>query len=194
MTEAIIRCPWPGLADPIYQRYHDEEWGVPVLDGPALFERLTLEAFQSGLSWLTILKKRHNFRRAFDHFEPAKIATYKNRDVARLMADTGIVRNAAKINATIANARAYLNLEKELPFADFLWAFAPVGRVSKGGAIQAQTDASKALAKALKMRGFGFVGPTTAYAMMQATGMVNDHVPDCHSFAACEKLQSQVRR
>lgn len=188
MTADKPRCPWGGINDPEYARYHDEEWGVPVFDSRALFERMTLEAFQSGLSWLTILKKRDNFRRAFANFEPSVIARYGKRDVTRLMRDAGIVRNAAKIDATIANARAYLDLAKEQPFAQFLWAFAPSTQHVPA------TAAAKTLAKALKQRGFRFVGPTTAYSLMQATGMVNDHTPGCHRHAACARLQAKAQR
>ena len=176
------RCAWVG-ADPIYAAYHDEEWGVPEWDDRALFEKLTLDGFQAGLSWLTILKKRDNFRRAFHDFDPHRIAAYTADDVARLMADAGIVRNRAKIEATIGNARGWLTIMEEGGFAHFLWRFvdgAPkVNRWRRLAEVPAQTAASKAMSKALLGRGFRFVGPTICYAFMQAVGMVNDHTTDC---------------
>lgn len=173
------RCPW-GAQPEIYRDYHDSEWGQRVEDDVALFERLSLEAFQSGLSWLTILRKRQAFRAAFADFRPDVVASFGPAHVARLMNDTGIVRNRAKILATIGNARAVLLLDVRL--SDLLWSFAPV---SAGAAPQtladvpATTAESAAMAKALRARGFRFVGPTTAYALMQATGMVNDHLAGC---------------
>jgi DNA-3-methyladenine glycosylase I len=147
----------------------------------ALFERMSLEAFQSGLSWLTILRKRENFRSAFSGFDIEKVARFTDADVQRLMADTGIVRNRAKIDATIANARAVADLDSSEDLSDLLWSFAPPTRPrpADGSEIPSATDESKAMAKELKRRGFRFVGPTTAYALMQATGMVDDHVRDC---------------
>jgi DNA-3-methyladenine glycosylase I len=180
MTEPI-RC-WP-TTDPLYIAYHDEEWGRPVRDEQRLLERLCLEAFQSGLAWITILRKRENFRAAFAHFDPEVIAGYGDADVERLMADAGIVRNRAKIEATIANARATVALhEASETLRALLWSFAPADRgpaPSSLGDMPAWTPESKALAKELKRRGFRFVGPTTAYALMQATGIVNDHVAGC---------------
>jgi DNA-3-methyladenine glycosylase I len=180
-TPAPIRC-WP-TTDPLYIAYHDEEWGRPVRDEHRLLERISLEAFQSGLAWITILRKRENFRAAFAHFDPAVIAGYGDADVARLMADAGIVRNRAKIEATIANARATVALHEAGDTLDaLLWSFAPADRGPAPpslGAMPAWTAESKALAKELKRRGFRFVGPTTAYALMQATGIVNDHVANC---------------
>jgi DNA-3-methyladenine glycosylase I len=187
------RCPWVGIADPQYTRYHDEEWGVPKSDERALFEKLVLEGFQSGLSWLTILRKRENFRAAFHAFDPQRIARYGAKDVARLMTDAGIVRNRLKIEATIDNARALLKLNEHMSLAAFLWDQVDgrpqinTHRSFKG--VPAQTTTSKAISKALKARGFRFVGPTTIYAFMQATGMVNDHLVSCHRHAACAKLQ-----
>jgi DNA-3-methyladenine glycosylase I len=176
-----IRC-WP-TTDPLYIAYHDEEWGRPVRDEHRLLERLCLEAFQSGLAWITILRKRENFRAAFAHFDPEVIAAYGDADVQRLMADAGIVRNRAKIEATIANARATVALhEAGETLNALLWSFAPASAPSAPrslGEMPATTPASKALAKELKRRGFRFVGPTTAYALMQATGIVNDHVESC---------------
>ena len=163
----------------LYRDYHDAEWGQPLRESAALFERISLEAFQSGLSWLVILRKRENFRRAFHGFDVQRIARYTKRDIDRLMADTGIVRNRAKIEATIANARAAAELDVDL--GELLWSFAPPRRprpvdVSEVPAVTAE---STAMAKELKRRGFRFVGPTTAYALMQATGMVDDHTADC---------------
>lgn len=190
-TDAV-RCPWAGT-DPLYIRYHDEEWGVPKADSRALFEKLVLEGFQSGLSWITILRKRENFRRAFDGFNPEKIATYGDAKVARLMADPGIVRNRLKIEATIDNARAFLKLAEKQSFGSFLWSFLPDGPIvnSRLGTEQvpATTDLSVRVSKALKKEGFRFVGPTTVYAFMQSVGMVNDHLTSCHRHAACADLQ-----
>ncbi|TCI98989.1 DNA-3-methyladenine glycosylase I [Aeromicrobium sp. IC_218] len=159
--------------------YHDTEWGRPVRDDRGLFERVSLEAFQSGLSWAVILRKREGFRAAFAGFDPAVVAGFGEDDRARLLGDAGIVRNRAKIDATIANARAYLALDE--PFGELLWSFAPdVHPAPRTLAdVPAVTPESTALAKALKKRGFRFVGPTTAYALMQATGMVDDHLADC---------------
>lgn len=197
MSKALVRCPWRGIDDPMYARYHDEEWGVPVRDSQALFERLTLEAFQSGLSWLTILRKRENFRRAFHGFEIAKVARYREKDLARLMADAGIVRNLAKIEAAITNAGAVLALEKDTPFSEFLWSYAPGVQAKRAHGAMAdippETVFSKQLSKDLKARGFRFVGPTTVYSMMQATGMVNDHLHTCHRHSACRDLQQKAR-
>ena len=190
MTEAPaddgrIRCGWidQSRLAPVdfilYRDYHDTEWGRPLRDSTALFERVSLEAFQSGLSWLIILRKRENFRRAFHRFDIEKVARYTDRDVARLMDDTGIVRNRSKIEATIANARATADLDVDL--AELLWSFAPPDRPRPADLSQvpAVTPESTAMSKELKRRGFKFVGPTTAYALMQATGMVDDHVASC---------------
>lgn len=174
-----IRCAW-AESTPDYRDYHDNEWGVPLHGDAALFERMSLEAFQSGLSWLTILRKRDAFRSAFANFVIAKVAVFDDSDVARLMIDAGIVRNRAKINATIANARAALDLPEGLSV--LLWSFAPAARSTRPGTLAdmpATSAESVAMAKELKRRGFAFVGATTAYALMQATGMVDDHVADC---------------
>jgi DNA-3-methyladenine glycosylase I len=170
------RC-WWGASTPEYVRYHDEEWGRPIRDDRGLFERMSLEAFQSGLSWLTILRKRENFRAAFEGFEIERVAAFGEDDVARLMADAGIVRNRAKVDATINNARAALDVD----LAELLWSFAPEPRPRPAtrADVPAVTPESTAMAKALKKRGFRFVGPTTAYALMQATGMVDDHIEGC---------------
>jgi DNA-3-methyladenine glycosylase I len=178
VTEALVdgRC-WWGASTPEYIAYHDEEWGRPVRDDRALFEKLSLEAFQSGLSWLTILRKREAFRAAFAGFEIERVAAFGEADRARLMADAGIVRNRAKIEATIANARAAAGLS----LSDLLWSFAPEPRPRPRtpADIPAATPESTAMAKELKRRGFRFVGPTTAYALMQACGLVDDHLEGC---------------
>lgn len=181
-ADGVPRCPWgtgtPGAAD--YMAYHDDEWGRPVHGEAALFERISLEAFQSGLSWLTILRKREAFRAAFAGFDPATVAAFGDDDVARLMADTGIVRNRAKVLAAVANARAVVDLGGGLDA--LLWSFAPdAGRPAPvtTADVPAVTPESTAMAKALKRNGFRFVGPTTAYALMQAAGIVDDHLTGC---------------
>ncbi|MGO8853860.1 DNA-3-methyladenine glycosylase I [Mycobacterium sp.] len=180
-----VRCGWatlrPGPDFELYRSYHDEEWGRPLRDPVALFERMSLEAFQSGLSWLIILRKRENFRRAFSGFDIDTVAGYSDADVQRLMADEGIVRNRAKIEATIANARAAADLGSSAELSELLWSFAPASRPRpvEASQIPSATEESKAVARELKRRGFRFVGPTTAYALMQATGMVDDHIRDC---------------
>ena len=171
------RC-WWGASAPDYVAYHDEEWGRPVTDDRGIYERLTLEAFQSGLSWLTILRKRENFRTAFDGFDFERVAGYDDRDLERLLADAGIVRNRAKIEAAIANAKATAAMAADgESLAALAWSHRPEGE--RGQELPSVTDESKALAKELKRRGFRFVGPTTAYALMQATGIVNDHIDGC---------------
>ena len=179
-ADGRARCPW-GNSTEDYATYHDEEWGVELHGEQALYERLSLEAFQSGLSWLTILRKREGFRSAFAHFEPKKVAEFDESDVDRLMNDVSIVRNKAKIEATIRNAQAIATLD--IPLDDLLWSFAPDKtsrpRPTLTSEVPAITPESKAMAKALKKRGFAFVGPTTAYALMQATGMVDDHLTTC---------------
>ncbi|MGB3444211.1 MAG: DNA-3-methyladenine glycosylase I [Actinophytocola sp.] len=177
-ADGVPRCPW-GNSTEDYAAYHDTEWGVVLHGEAALYERLSLEAFQSGLSWLTILRKREGFRGAFAEFEPKRVAEFGPGDVERLMNDASIVRNRAKIDATIRNARAIAELDT--PLDDLLWSFAPSRhkRPKLLSDVPAITDESKAMAKALKKRGFSFVGPTTAYALMQATGMVDDHLTSC---------------
>ena len=173
------RCRW-AVSAPEYVAYHDEEWGRPIRDDNGLFERLTLEAFQSGLSWLTILRKREAFRAAFADFEPARVAAFGDEDVARLMADAGIVRNRAKIAAAVRNARAAQQVPEGLDA--LLWSFAPPAgrpRPATLADVPATSPESAAMAKELKRRGFRFVGPTTAYALMQACGLVNDHLAGC---------------
>jgi DNA-3-methyladenine glycosylase I len=187
------RCPWAGINDTEYARYHDEEWGVPHANDRAMFEKLVLEGFQAGLSWITILRKRENFRRAFHGFDPERIARYGAKDTARLMADPGIVRNRLKVAATIDNARALLKLEKRIRLSAFLWGFLDgrpqINEHNAFKTVPAETPASKAISKALKAEGFRFVGPTTVYAFMQSTGMVNDHLTSCHRHAPCAELQ-----
>ncbi|PRX44260.1 DNA-3-methyladenine glycosylase I [Prauserella shujinwangii] len=178
--DGVARCSWGNTA-PDYAEYHDTEWGFPLRGEAALFERLSLEAFQSGLSWLTILRKREAFRRAFAGFSPERVARFGDDDVARLLADAAIVRNRAKVLATINNARAIADLD--VPLDELLWSFAPPAegrrRPRTMAEVPAVTAESKAMAKELKRRGFVFVGPTTCYALMQATGMVDDHVAGC---------------
>jgi DNA-3-methyladenine glycosylase I len=173
------RCSWAVSATD-YLSYHDDEWGKEIRDDRGLYERMTLESFQSGLSWITILRKRENFRAAFARFDPQVVASYGQADVDRLMADVGIVRNKAKIAAAITNARALLDLGLG-ELSEFLWSFAPLDRPAPrtNADIPATTPESIAMSKALKKNGFVFVGPTTCYALMQATGMVNDHLADC---------------
>ncbi|SEK43932.1 DNA-3-methyladenine glycosylase I [Nonomuraea pusilla] len=180
----VIRCAWPGLSDPLYLAYHDEEWGRPVTGDDKVFERVTLEAFQSGLSWLTILRKRENFRAAFDGFSIAKVAAYTEKDVERLLGDAGIVRNRAKVEAAIHNARVATDLPGGL--SDLVWRFAEPDspRPRTMADVPAVTPGSTALAKELKRHGFRFVGPTTAYALMQAIGLVDDHVEGCVALSA----------
>ncbi len=182
--DGLVRCGWanvrPGPDFDLYRNYHDQEWGRPLHGRVAMFERMSLEAFQSGLSWLIILRKRENFRRAFSGFDIEKVARYTDADVKRLMADEGIVRNRAKVEATIANARVAAELRSE-DLSELLWSFAPPPRPrpAEPSEIPSTSAESKAMARELKRRGFRFVGPTTAYALMQATGMVDDHVRDC---------------
>ena len=182
-TDGRARCAWAG-SSPEYLRYHDEEWGRPVHGERALYERVTLEAFQSGLAWITILRKREGFRAAFAGFDPEIVAGYGPDDVARLLDDARIVRNRAKIAAAVANARATVALRAEHAggLDALVWSFAPAprGRRPRPGEIPAATPESTALAKALKRHGFVFVGPTTTYATMQACGLVDDHLDGCH--------------
>ena len=183
VRKVVTRCRWCG-DDPLYVAYHDEEWGVPVHDDRLLFEMLVLEGAQAGLSWLTILRKREAYRRAFDHFDARKIADYKARKLRELMNDAGIVRNRLKIEGAVKNAKAFLVVQEEYgSFDEFIWQFvggtAIVNRLKPGDAVAATTPESDAMSKSLKKRGFTFVGSTICYAFMQATGMVNDHVVGC---------------
>ena len=182
------RCPWPGQ-DPLYIAYHDREWGVPEYDDRALYEKLVLDGFQAGLSWIIILRKRENFRHAFDGFEPAKIARYNSRKVAQLMQDEGIVRNRMKIEGTVASARAWLEVMKKGPgFSNLLWGFVDgrprVNRLRSIKQIPDETELSRRISKELSSRGFKFCGPTIVYAFMQAVGMVNDHLVSCYRHPA----------
>jgi len=190
-ADGLMRCPWPGT-DPLYVAYHDSEWGVPEYDDRALFEKLLLDGFQAGLSWITILRKRASFRAAFDGFDAEKIVRYSPEKRAALMADPGIVRNRAKIEGTLASARAYLELMEGPGFSAYLWNFLdgrPVqNRFSGLEQVPAETDLSRRISKDLKRRGFAFCGPTIVYAFMQATGMVNDHLVGCFRHAECASL------
>ena len=185
-----VRCAWPGT-DPLNLEHHDLEWGVPSRDRRHLFELLTLEGAQAGLSWTTILRKRDGYREAFVGFEPERVAAFGPDDVDRLMLDPGIIRNRSKIEATIDNARAVIALEKiGIDFVEHLWSFVggrPIQRTGDGDA-PAETAESKAMSKDLKARGFRFVGPTILYAFMQSAGLVNDHQPDCYRYAEVASL------
>ena len=188
----LRRCPWP-KDDALYVAYHDEEWGVPEYDDRALYEKLVLDGFQAGLSWITILRKRDNFRRAFDGFVPEKIARYTPKKIERLMQDTGIVRNRAKIEGAVLSARAWIEaMEKDDGFSNLLWDFVggepKVNRFKTIRQIPAETAVSRAMSKELAQRGFKFVGPTIVYAFMQAVGMVNDHLITCHRHESVQKL------
>jgi DNA-3-methyladenine glycosylase I len=190
------RCPWAG-STPDYQAYHDDEWGRPVTDDVRLYEKLCLEGFQSGLSWLTILRKRENFRRAFAGFEPEKVAAFDDGDVTRLLNDARIIRHRGKIEAAIANARATLAVQADRgSLAALVWEFEPARRGRpvpvRLGDLAPQTPESVALSKALRRFGFRFVGPTTAYAAMQSLGLVNDHLKGCHVRAACEENRREI--
>lgn len=196
--DGLHRCPWPG-EDPLYMAYHDTEWGVPEYDDRALFEKLILDGFQAGLSWITILRKRDNFRKAFDNFEPAKIARYSDKKVAALMEDAGIVRNRAKIVGTVNSAKSYLKIMEEgAGFSSFLWDFVDgkpkINQFKTTASVPASTPVSIEMSKALLGHGFKFVGPTIVYAFMQATGMVNDHLVSCHCHETCSKLKKPKRK
>jgi DNA-3-methyladenine glycosylase I len=177
--QALQRCTW-STNDPLYQAYHDEEWGVPVHDSRALWEMLMLEGFQAGLSWITILRKREAFREAFANFDPAVVAKFTERDITRLLKNEGIIRSRAKIEATINGARIFVAMQKAgEDFATFVWNLAGNKPIRNKGPVPAQTPLSEEISKALKKRGFKFVGPVIVYAWMQATGIVNDHSADC---------------
>lgn len=185
MKKEIIRCQWV-TQDPLYIEYHDKEWGVPVYDARKLFEFLILEGVQAGLSWITVLKKRENYRKAFDQFNPEKIARYNTQKINQLLANPGIIRNRLKINAAIINAQAYLAIQEETDFVDYLWQFVngkPIHNHWKTSKqVPAKTAISDAMSKDLKKRGFKFVGSTICYAFMQAVGMVNDHIITCFRY------------
>lgn len=194
MTETLTRCEWRGMAgDPLYEAYHDTEWGVPEYDSRALWEKLVLDGFQAGLAWITILRKREAFRAAFDNFDPEKVARYGAEDRARLMADAGIVRSNAKIDAAIESAKIYLQMKaRGEDFSEFCWSFTggkPIqNRWNAFGDVPAQTPLAVEVSKALKARGFKFVGPVIVYAWMQAVGMVNDHFTCCHRHEAVKGM------
>jgi DNA-3-methyladenine glycosylase I len=197
-ADGLPRCSWP-KQDPLYVAYHDEEWGVPEWDDRALYEKLMLDGFQAGLSWITILRKRGNFRRAFDDFVPEKIARYTPKKVERLMQDAGIVRNRAKIEGAVNSARAYLKIMESGPgFSDMLWKHVggkPIDhKLGSRSRPPTESDKSRAMSKELLSHGFKFVGPTIVYAFMQAVGMVNDHLVTCHRHAACAKLAKAAKR
>ncbi len=193
------RCPWPKSTNALYVHYHDTEWGVPEHDDRALFEKLILDGAQAGLSWETILNKRENYRRAYEGFHPEVMARWGAKQVTRLLADPGIVRNRAKVEASITNARAYLDLvEREGAFGKWLWSYVDGAPIQNGferiGQIKATSDVSDALSKDLKKLGFKFVGSTIVYAYMQAIGMVNDHLVTCFRYDECARLAKRKRK
>jgi DNA-3-methyladenine glycosylase I len=189
MPKPVERCSWCGT-DPLYVAYHDEEWGVPEFDSRALWELLMLEGFQAGLAWITVLRKREAFRAAFCGFDPEKVARFGSKDIERLMGDAGIIRARAKIEATIAGARIFLEMRDEgVDFADWAWELAGGKPMLNSGPVPAQTPLSATISKELKRRGFKFVGPTIVYAWMQAAGMVDDHAPNCFRRAASKKTK-----
>jgi DNA-3-methyladenine glycosylase I len=197
-TDGLPRCPWP-QQDPLYLSYHDTEWGVPEFDDRALYEKLVLDGFQAGLSWIIILRKRENFRRAFDRFDPEKIARYTPKKIERLMADQGIVRNRMKIEGAVLSARAWLNVMEQGPgFSRLLWDFLDgtpkLNAFRSIRQVPAATSLSRKISKELSGRGFKFVGPTIVYAFMQAVGMVNDHLVTCHRHDAVTKLKPRSPR
>jgi DNA-3-methyladenine glycosylase I len=189
--DGIHRCFWCG-SEPLYVGYHDDEWGVPEYDSQALFEKLLLDGFQAGLSWITILRKRDAFRKAFDDFDPETMARFNAKKVGSLMNDAGIVRNRAKIEASVSNAQAYLAIEEKQPFSEYLWNFVdgkPIQNKFRSlGQIPAATPLAEKVSKDLKAKGFRFCGPTIVYAFMQACGFVNDHMTRCHRHDAVAKL------
>lgn len=193
-TPSLTRCEWPGMAgNPMYEAYHDTEWGVPEYDSRALWEKLVLDGFQAGLAWITILRKRDAFRAAFDNFDPEKVARYGEGDRARLMADAGIVRSNAKIDAAIESAKIYLLMKaRGEDFSEFCWGFVggkPVQNTwTAKSQVPAQTELAVEVSKALKAKGFKFVGPVIVYAWMQATGLVNDHLTCCERHHAVKRL------
>jgi DNA-3-methyladenine glycosylase I len=198
-VKADASCTWPGT-DPLYVAYHDEEWGVPEYDSRALYEKLVLDGFQAGLSWITILRKRENFRKAFHNFDPEKIARYGKRDTAHLMKNEGIIRSNAKIAAAIKGAQLWLDIEEKEPggFRELIWKHVDgkpqVNQFKSMKQVPAKTKMSEVLSKELKQRGFNFVGPVIVYAFAQAVGMVNDHMIACPRHGACAKLANGARR
>jgi len=189
-----IRCWWPGENDTLYISYHDKEWGVPEYDPRALYEKLVLDGFQAGLSWITILRKRENFRKAFHNFDPEKIARYGKRDVERLLKNEGVIRSRAKIDAAIKGAKLWLEIQEKEPggFTELIWKHVDgkpqVNRFKGRDQVPTQTEMSEELARDLKRRGFKFCGPVISYAFAQAVGMVNDHLTVCFRHAECAKL------
>jgi DNA-3-methyladenine glycosylase I len=189
-----IRCHWPGESDALYISYHDKEWGVPEYDPRALYEKLVLDGFQAGLSWITILRKRENFRKAFHNFDPDKIARYGKRDVERLLKNDGIIRSRAKIDAAIKGAKLWLEIQEKQPggFTELIWKHVDgkpqVNRFKSKEQVPAQTEMSEGLARDLKQRGFNFCGPVISYAFAQAVGMVNDHLTGCFRHSECARL------
>jgi len=197
--KSVQRCPWPS-EDELYCAYHDDEWGVPEYDDRALYEKLVLDGFQAGLSWIIILRKRENFREAFDNFDPAKIARYGKRERAHLMENAGIIRSNAKIDAAISGAQVWLDIMEKEPggFSEFIWKHVDgkpkVNRFRGLGDIPAKTEMSEKLSKDLKQRGFKFVGPVIVYAFAQAVGMVNDHTVNCYRYKEVQRLALGSRR
>lgn len=194
-TTDLIRCPWAGT-DPLYRDYHDREWGVPLYDNQPLFEFLILEGAQAGLAWITVLRKRPAYRQAFDQFDPYKIARYGTARKAKLLQNPGLIRNRLKIDSAVRNAQAYVAMAQSgEDFSEFLWGFvngrAKINHWRSLAEVPASTAESEAMSRALKKRGFNFVGPTICYAFMQATGMVNDHLVDCYRHRQCA-LQSEA--
>ncbi|HEY7763744.1 MAG TPA: DNA-3-methyladenine glycosylase I [Aestuariivirgaceae bacterium] len=196
-ADGLNRCSWCG-SDPLYVAYHDQEWGVPEHDDRALYEKLMLDGFQAGLSWITILRKREAFREAFDGFDPQIIARYDARKLRSLVGDARIVRNRAKIEAAVTNARVYLDLMEQQSFATYLWRFVEgrpkLNRFRSLQQVPAQTPIAESMSKELRGKGFRFVGPTIVYAFMQAVGMVNDHLVTCHRHEACAAMGATGRR
>ncbi len=194
--EGLKRCPWVSN-QPIYIQYHDTEWGVPVHDDHTLFKKLVLEGFQAGLSWITILKKRERFVHCFDDFDPHRIANFGPSKINQLMGDTGIVRNRKKIEATISNARAYLEMSEKQSLGAFFWDFVNGETIDNGFEnskdIPSRTSLSEKISKALKQRGFRFCGPVGVYALMQSAGLVNDHLVSCHRYEPCRQLAREFR-
>jgi DNA-3-methyladenine glycosylase I len=196
-SDDLLRCPWPAKDNPLYVDYHDDEWGVPEIDDRALYEKLVLDGFQAGLAWITILRKRENFRTAFDGFAPEKIARYSDAKVEALMQDAGIVRNRAKIAGAVLSARAWIEvMEKGPGFSNLLWDFVDgrplVNHFKTTATVPAETPLSQAMSKELAQRGFKFCGPTIVYAFMQAVGIVNDHLVTCHRHAPCAALAKKM--
>lgn len=186
-----LRCPW-SVGDELYEHYHDTEWGVPKADDRLFFEKLCLEGFQAGLSWITVLRKRERFREVFDGFDPVKIASYDDRKIEALMQDQGIIRNRLKIKATISNAQAFLKMQEKQGLAAFFWGYVDGRPVQNSfddlSQVPAETEISQRISKDLKKAGFKFCGPTIVYAYMQSLGLVNDHLVSCPSYAVCREL------